>query len=82
MNDKAGRVFDGGANYRLTVPANAPVTQYWSATVYDRATHGLIRDLSWPSRSSQTLGLQTNKTDPSDTTYPDQEILLAMTTSG
>ena len=25
--------------YRLTVPANAPVRQYWSATVYDRATH-------------------------------------------
>jgi hypothetical protein len=34
VNDKAGRVFDGGANDRLTVPANAPVTQYWSATVY------------------------------------------------
>jgi protein-S-isoprenylcysteine O-methyltransferase Ste14 len=30
------------------------LTQYWSATVYDRATHALIRDLSWPSRSSQT----------------------------
>ena len=30
--------------YRLTVPANAPVRQYWSATAYDRATHALIRD--------------------------------------
>ena len=26
------------------MPANAPVNQYWSATVYDRATHALIRD--------------------------------------
>jgi hypothetical protein len=34
VNGKAGRVFDGGANDRLTVPANAPVTQYWSAAVY------------------------------------------------
>jgi hypothetical protein len=34
MNDKAGRVFDSGANDRLTVLANVPVTQYWSATVY------------------------------------------------
>jgi hypothetical protein len=42
----------------------------------------LIRDLAGPSRSCQTPGLQTNETDPSDTTYPDQEMLLAMTTSG
>ena len=34
--------------YRLTVPANAPVKQYWSATVYDRATHALIRDMTRP----------------------------------
>ena len=30
--------------YRLHVPANAPVRQYWSATAYDRATHALIRN--------------------------------------
>jgi hypothetical protein len=34
--DKAGRLLDGGTTYRLTVPANVPVSQYWSATVYDR----------------------------------------------
>jgi hypothetical protein len=27
------------------VPANAPVKEYWSATVYDRVTHVLIRDM-------------------------------------
>jgi hypothetical protein len=58
--DKDGRLLDGGTTYRLTVPANAPVKQYWSATVYDRATHAPIRDARWPSRSSQTPGLQTN----------------------
>ena len=42
--DKAGEAFDGGSTYRLNVPANAPVRLYWSATVYDRATHALIRD--------------------------------------
>jgi hypothetical protein len=42
------------------VPANAPVKQYWSATVYDRATHALIRDQKWSSRSSQNTGLQKN----------------------
>jgi hypothetical protein len=37
-----------------------PVTQYWSATVYDRATHTLIRDQKTVSRSSQSPGLQKN----------------------
>jgi hypothetical protein len=58
--DKDGRLLDGGTTYRLTVPANAPVKQYWSATVYDRATHAPIRNGRWPSRSSQTPGLQKN----------------------
>jgi hypothetical protein len=56
--DKDGKPFDGGSTYRLNVPAKAPVKLYWSATVYDRATHALIRNLSWSSRSSQTPGLQ------------------------
>jgi hypothetical protein len=60
ISDKNGQSFDGGSTYRLTVPANAPVTQYWSATVYDRTTHGLIRNLPWPSRSSQKPELRKN----------------------
>ena len=56
--DTDGRMLDGGTTYRLTVPAKVPVKQYWSATVYDRATHAPIRNARWPSRSSQTPGLQ------------------------
>jgi hypothetical protein len=58
--DKNGRLLDGGATYRLAVPPNVPVRQYWSATVYDRATHAPIRNARWPSRSSQTPGLHEN----------------------
>jgi hypothetical protein len=58
--DKDGRMLDGGRTYHLTVPPKVPVKQYWSATVYDRATHAPIRNARWPSRSSQTPGLQTN----------------------
>jgi hypothetical protein len=58
--DNNGRLLDGSTTYRLTVPAKAPVSQYWSATVYDRATHAPIRNVQWPSRSSQTPGLQEN----------------------
>jgi hypothetical protein len=58
--DKEGRPLDSGSTYRLTVPPNVPVRQYWSATVYDRATHGLVRDMERASRSSQSPGLQAN----------------------
>jgi hypothetical protein len=66
INDKDGKGFDGRNGYRLTVPANAPVTQYWSATVYDRETHALIRNLPRPSRSSQSTGLQKNADGSAD----------------
>ncbi len=57
IKDKDGNAFDGGKTYRLTVPVNPPVEQYWSATVYDRANHALVRNLPRASRSS---------TDPRD----------------
>jgi hypothetical protein len=60
LKDKAGRALDGSKSYRLAVPPNAPVNQYWSATVYDRATHGLIRDMPRSGRGSQSPGLQKN----------------------
>ena len=60
LKDKDGQNLDGSKNYRLAVPANPPVNQYWSATAYDRATHGLIRDMTRSGRSSQSPGLQTN----------------------
>src|SRR5678816_3650389 len=60
IKDKAGRRLDGGKSYRLTVPANAPVKLYWSATAYDGATHALIRNTSWSSRGSNTPGLLKN----------------------
>jgi hypothetical protein len=60
FKDKDGRDFDGGGTYRLNIPANAPVTQYWSATAYDRDTHALIRNVQRASRSSQSPGLQKN----------------------
>jgi hypothetical protein len=60
IKDKDGNAFDGGKMYRLSVPPNAPVAQYWSATVYDRATHTLVRDLPRASRSSQIPEMQKN----------------------
>jgi hypothetical protein len=58
LKDSEGQNLDGGKSYRLAVPPNAPVSQYWSATVYDRATHGLIRNMTRSGRGSQSPGLQ------------------------
>ncbi len=58
--DKQGDAFDGAATYRLTVPADAPVKQYWSVTVYDRETHALVKNMSRASVASIGTGVATN----------------------
>ncbi len=60
IRDKDGDAFVGGRTYRLRVPADPPVEQYWSVTAYDRQTHALIRNMPRPSRSSQIADLQKN----------------------
>ena len=60
IKDKDGQPFDGGETYRLTVPANAPVEQYWSVTAYDRQTHALIKNVPRASRSSLIPEMQKN----------------------
>jgi hypothetical protein len=57
IDDSAGRVLDGKKTYRLTVPPNPPVKQYWSATAYDRETHALIRNTARASRASSSTDL-------------------------
>ena len=58
--DKDGDPLNGAETYCLHVPPKPPVRQYWSAVLYDFATHALIRDMPYASRSSQSPGLQTN----------------------
>ncbi|MDK4700911.1 DUF1254 domain-containing protein [Rhizobium sp. CNPSo 4062] len=60
IRDKDGHPFDGGKTYKLHLPANVPVQQYWSVTAYDRETHALIKHMSRASRSSQIPGLAKN----------------------
>jgi hypothetical protein len=58
--DADGKAFDGAQSYRLTVPPDAPVKQYWSVTVYDRATHALLREVDRASVASISSGVQQN----------------------
>jgi hypothetical protein len=66
IHDSVGRPLDGQKTSRLTVPANAPVTQYWSTTAYDRQTHALIRETSRSSLASNTDGVQKNPDGSAD----------------
>jgi hypothetical protein len=59
--DSTGAALEGGESYRLRVPPNVPIRQYWSMTAYDRQTHAFIREVSATSRSSQTPGLRVNR---------------------
>ena len=60
IRDKDGQAYDGGKTYRLRVPAEVPVAQYWSVTAYDRETHALIKNMARASRASNAADLQKN----------------------
>jgi hypothetical protein len=40
--DRDGNWLDGGKTYRMRVPANPPVVQFWSFTLYDNVTRGPV----------------------------------------
>lgn len=61
IRDKNGEAFDGGKAYRLHVPPNVPVEQYWSVTAYDRETHALIKGVDRASRASNASELLKNE---------------------
>jgi hypothetical protein len=59
--DQAGAWLDGGKSYRLRVPPNAPVKQFWSFTLYDNLTRGpLLSPLGAADISSRKEGLERN----------------------
>lgn len=60
IRDRDSASFDGAATYRLRVPPEAPVRLYWSATVYDRDTHALLRDVTRVARASNSPEIESN----------------------
>jgi hypothetical protein len=66
IRDKDGKGFEGGQTYRLHVPPNAPVNQYWSVTAYDRQTHALIKNMARASRASNAADVLKNADGSTD----------------
>jgi len=58
IKDRNGQSYDGSKTYRLRVPPNVPVEQYWSLTAYDRDTHALIRNVDRASRASNAADVK------------------------
>jgi hypothetical protein len=53
--DSQGEAFDGSKTYRLRVPADVPVKDFWSIVLYDAQTRSMLQtDQQFPSLSSQT----------------------------
>ena len=58
--DALGQPLQGENTYRLRVPANAPVRQFWALTVYSKETAALFRDSSRVTLGSLDTGLKKN----------------------
>lgn len=67
--DASDKPFDGSKNYKMTLPANVPVANFWAATVYDTQTRSMLEnDQPSPSVDSVSGKVKENK-DGSITIY-------------
>jgi hypothetical protein len=61
--------FDGAKTYRLHIPANPPVANFWAVTVYDPQTRSMLQNSQqFPNVGDQTEGIRQND-DGSFTIY-------------
>jgi len=61
MLDSKGRPLDGSKTYKLHIPPDPPVKDFWAVTMYDTQTRSQLQtDQQFPTLGSQTEGLKAN----------------------
>jgi hypothetical protein len=58
--DSSGQPLRGENAYRLHVPANVPVSQFWAVTVYNTETQALFLNLARPTLDSLDRSMRKN----------------------
>ena len=67
MRDSEGEYFDGGRNYRLTLPPDIPESRFWSVILYDRQTRSMLQtDQHLPRLGSQSGTVEANPDGSTD----------------
>jgi hypothetical protein len=60
FHDHSGNPLEGGKNYRLRVPANVPVREFWSITIYSLKTSSFFLNSPRLTLGSLDKGLRKN----------------------
>ncbi len=59
--DKDGKPLDGSKTYKITLPPNVPINDFWSFTLYDNQTRAMLQtDQRFPGLDENSKGLQQN----------------------
>ncbi len=67
--DSDGQSFDGSKTYKVELPANVPVANFWAFTVYDNQTRSMLQsNQQYPTVGSNDENLRKNR-DGSYTIY-------------
>jgi hypothetical protein len=59
--DSKKRILEGSKNYKMSMPPNVPVADFWAITLYDTQTRSQLQtDQQFPTLGSQTKGVKKN----------------------